>query len=167
MSIVKQWAFALCSAVVITAILRLLMPKGAMRWIYNLVLSVFLLVVLIAPFMATMPNFAIELYIEPANNIEEMTNRLVEAVDTQTEDIIKNKAEKIVSSILEKAGIKTQEAAIHIIVKGQNQATGEPEISAEIYLPQEYFENIAGIRQELERELGFAVNIISYAKGGS
>jgi hypothetical protein len=61
MEIIRDWAFALCAAIVAGSILRILMPQGSMRRVFSLTLSVFILCCILAPFLLGGPEFRLEL----------------------------------------------------------------------------------------------------------
>ena len=165
MEVVRRWAFSLCAALIVTAIMRLLTPKGGMKWIYNLLLNVFLLGVLISPFAASMPKISPMVW-EPqsAHDIEERAKLLTETIDIQAENAIQLEAEKILLSELAKMGIKSHASTIHIIVKRQNETEEQPPMLAEVYLAGEYRQNPT-IKQALETALGFPVKFVP--EGGS
>ena len=162
MEVLREWALSFCAAAVVTVILRLLIPKGGTKWIYNLLLSVFLLGALIAPFMRELPELRLELIAAAVpQNYDDMAEQLGKTVDNQAENAVRDSAEKIVLAELAKMGINPQLVAIHISVNKEKEIVTE--LSAEVTLPAEYSNNTA-LKRDLEMALGFHVSLVGLAK---
>jgi hypothetical protein len=150
MAIVRDWAFALCAAIVAGSILRILMPQGSMRRVFSLTLSVFILCCILAPFMLGRPEFRLELETRAEQEMLYRVNNLVELVEAQSEQAIVSGARKIVLSHLEEMGINHHGVTININHGGQN---GFATLEALVALEDED----AWVRSKLEEVLGFEV----------
>ena len=148
MQLIRDWAFALCAAVVAGSILRILMPQGGMRRVFGLTLSVFILCCILAPFMLGTPELRLDIQTEASREAMHRAGNLAELVDAQTNDAAAFGTQKIVLSKLEEMGINNHGVTINI---------NHNSLWALITLGEEYKDEETRIRHELEEALGFRI----------
>ena len=156
---VKQWAFAVCAAMVACGIAHMLLPKSNLEKMFRMVVRIFFLCAVLSPIILESPALMLEIPDSAQAQIAERSRRLEDVANGQALNMAKGAMEETVMAKLSQKGIKAHTVTINIITNGQNDIAIE---SASIAL--EYGEEgkRADIKKELEKELGCPITLEFY-----
>lgn len=165
MEAVRQWAFAVCAAMVACGLARMVLPKAGMEKIFRATVSVFFLCCLLMPVAVRFdkPGFAFE---QSANeDIQRRADRLSDLVWQQADAAAGRDVTELVEEKLAQMGIKYREITINMNINGQREqstASGSgPEGGGRvnILLDAARENDREQIQEALERQLGLEVQI--------
>lgn len=158
MEAVRQWAFSICSAMVVCGIALQLMPKSSMTNIFKLVISVFFLCCLLSPIITRYPQQRIQLEEYSASAAEEKTLALKRVMETQTQAQAERNAEKNISDKLRQMGINYHDITINININGQSGEPDSVDIVLDKSLEPEHDKTLARLKAALGMDvrLGYA-----------
>lgn len=117
---VRQWAFALCTAMVVCAVAQMLLPKGNMQKIMQVTMSVFFLCCLLSPIVLQDAELRIELQEDVQQEIDQRAAQLTSEVERQTDQAAQTRLAKLAWQELVEAGINPQAVTIHMNEIGQS-----------------------------------------------
>lgn len=165
MDAIKQWAFAVCAAMIAVGISRMILPKSSVEKVFKITASVFFLCCLLSPIVISSPNLKIELSEYPRQDIQGRVDALNQVVNEQTGQSIEKQLIKIIETKLQEKGIKYYAITINMNRKGQSE---QPVEYVAIELDAAYEQEHKSMLAMLEDELGLSVRLgyATTAKGG-
>lgn len=162
MQALREWAFAVCAAMVACGIALQIMPKSNLEGVFKLVVSMFFLCILLSPIMIRLPQERIVLEEYSTALIEEKSEQLRQVVEQQTQAGVNLRVQKIIEGKLRQMGIKYHDVTININTNGQSDAAD----SAEIVLDESMRPQHEDIGARLTDALQMDVRIQYAEKGG-
>lgn len=158
MSAVREWAFALCAAMVAAGLVRMLLPKSNLEKMLRMVLSIFFLCCLLSPAVLRAPSLMVEIETVGREELAARSEKVAELARRQTLELARESLHKLVEEKLEQRGIKVHAITINMVTKGQNEMALQ---SVELLLDFADQDGHQSLAQELGRELGAEV-ILDY-----
>lgn len=122
MQALREWAFSICTAMVVCGIALQIMPKSNLEGIFKLVVSVFILCIMLSPIIILVPHERIVLEEYSSAVAEEKAENLRRVVEDQAQISAKWQAEKFIEDKLLQMGIKYHDVTININTNGQSEA---------------------------------------------
>lgn len=156
----KQWAFALCAAMVACGIAQMLLPKGNMQKIMQMTVSVFFLCCMLSPVALQNTQLRIDVQEYAQEEIDRRAEQLTREAERQAGQAAETGLAEMVRQKLDKLGIKPLNLAIHMNEDGQSA----PEV--ELLLAAEHEQKRRQIQQAVEEELGLHLQLRYAAEGG-
>jgi len=158
-AVVKQWAFAVCAAMVVCGIAHMLLPKSNLEKMFRMVISIFFLCAVLSPVIIESPALTLEIPDIAYAKIAERSRRLDETATRQALSAAKKTLEETVMAKLSQKGIKAHTVTINIITNGQNELNLQ-DAAVTLYSGEEL--RGAQIKRVLEYELGCPVALEFY-----
>lgn len=152
---IRQWAFALCAAMVACGIAQLLLPKSNLESMFKLVSSVFFLCCLLSPVILRFPDIRVEAQQYSDALIEEKAQRLSSVVERQTQESAEKTLEKNIAEKLRQMGINYYAITININTSGQSDG----DVSVDIVLDKSLEPGHDKLAARLEAALGVDVRL--------
>jgi hypothetical protein len=155
MQLVRQWAFSLCAAGVVSAMIQALLPNTGPSRLMNTVLSVFMLLCVLAPISRLVPMAARQMSEGIGRNSRQENPIEGQVYDEVLIQAARSKLADLAADKLRKMGINPLDIGINIIVSGDEISVGD----VELVLPYEWRRQHDSIRAQLQSELGLNVKI--------
>lgn len=143
---IKSWAFSVCAAAVVGGIVVMLSPRGGTGKTVKTAVSLFLLCVMLRPFMSGYMN---RLSLDSAAESRIGTGDCSAAEYTvgSMKDALREKTDKILSD----NGVKNSRTDIEISIDGDNNMSID---RVAIYAPEQYAEELERAKEEIYSQLG-------------
>ena len=142
---IKSWAFSVCAAAVVGGIVIMLSPRGGTGKTVRTAVSLFLLCVMLRPFMSG--------YVHRLS-LDSVTESRTVAGDNAAEytvESMKNVLREKIDKILSDNGVKNGRSDIEISIDGDNNMRIE---RVAIYVPSQYGDKLKRVKEEVFSQLG-------------
>ena len=146
MEAIKSWAFSISTAVVVSTIMQMLVPKGNLEKVVKISLSVFMLSIIFSPFLID-----VEFKIQSEDSFKSEIGDYTQALELEMSEMIESQLSRQIEELIvvQLSGIGVHKSEVDVLIKAENTNTAEV-IAVEVKLDEEYKIKDPDIRYQIK-----------------
>ena len=146
MEAIKSWAFSISTAVVVSTIMQMLVPKGNLEKVVKISLSVFMLSIIFSPFLID-----VDFKIQSEDSFKSEIGDYTQALELEMSEMIESQLSRQIEELIvaQLSGIGVHKAEVDVLIKAENTNTAEV-IAVEVKLDEEYKIKDPDIRYQIK-----------------
>lgn len=157
MQFFKQWAVSVCATGIIGTVFSMIAPKGSMDKILKLMIAVFIITSILAPFLTGGNNKSdFSSYFETNTKQDVDEEDMWEQANQLTLKTAQKSVEKALSDFLIEKGLTEFKIKADLKTDSNNYIIVE---AAEFYITKDDWSTAASIKAEAEQEFQFTINV--------
>ena len=160
METIKNWAFSISFAAVVSTIIQMLIPKGNLEKVVKITLSVFMLSIIFSPVLLD-ADFKIQYNDSFKIEIDDYTRELENEMSKMIETQLSQQIEQLILTQISNLDIEVKE--VEVVVSAENANTAEV-VAVEIILGEEYKIKDTELRYHIKKIVDCETTIV-YCKG--
>lgn len=150
MDAIKQWAYGITVSAIVGGIILFLTPEGSTEKLVRTAVSLFLMCVLLSPFLSEADPGKI------LADFELPETQSSSSANSEAADYLQDRTKEKISDILEECGIKNADIRISINIENENEMKIE---SVTILAEKEYENQFKNAEENLKNQMGIETKI--------